>query len=100
MAMHITDPEIDRLVRQLAEARGISQSDAIKLAVQRELKNASLIERLRPLQDRILSQLREDRPKTDAEWKAFYDDLEGEPAPPAGERDTNTGTADMKRPPA
>ena len=79
MALHIRDVETDRLVRTLAERKGIPLTEAVKLAVVNELRREdeklSLWERVRPIQDRILT-----RPATGLEAdKAFYDDLSGEP---------------------
>jgi antitoxin VapB len=74
MALHIRDPEVDRLVRDLAEIRRISLTDAIKVAVQNELDRTSIHDRIRPIQDEVRS------------WgstslvadKAFYDSLNDE----------------------
>lgn len=74
MALHIRDPEVDRLVRDLAEARRLSLTDAIKVAVRNELKRPSLAERIKPIQDEIrawgTAGLKAD--------KAFYDSLNDE----------------------
>jgi antitoxin VapB len=78
MALHIRDPETDRLVRALAEQKGIALTDAIKLAVgnelRRETEKTSLRDRIRPIQERIASY-----PPTGLEAdKAFYDELSGD----------------------
>ncbi|WP_292499439.1 type II toxin-antitoxin system VapB family antitoxin [Methylobacterium sp.] len=78
MALHIRDPEADRLVRMLAERKGIALTDAIKLAVGNELRRdaekLSLRERIRPIQERIASY-----PPTGLEAdKAFYDEISGD----------------------
>lgn len=78
MALHIRDPETDRLVRMLAERKGLALTDAIKLAVGNELRRdaetPSLRERIRPIQERIASY-----PPTGLEAdKAFYDEISGD----------------------
>lgn len=75
MSLDIHDPETEQLVRTLAARRGLSADEAIKLAVgnelQREDGTLSLWERIRPIQERVLS-----RPATGLEAdKAFYDGL-------------------------
>lgn len=74
MALHIRDPETDRLVRDLAEIKGIGITEAVKLAVENELRRAPLRERIRPIQARIKAAgstgLKAD--------KAFYDSLNDE----------------------
>ncbi|MCJ2080643.1 type II toxin-antitoxin system VapB family antitoxin [Methylobacterium sp. J-090] len=79
MSLDIHDPETERLVQTLATRRGLSSDEAIKLAVGNELRREdetqSLWERIRPIQDRVLS-----RPATGLEAdKAFYDALSGNP---------------------
>jgi antitoxin VapB len=75
MALHIRDAETDRLVRQLAEVRGIALTEAIRIAVGNELRRVPLRERVRPLQDRL-----EAAGKTGLKAdKAFYDNLNGSP---------------------
>ena len=78
MSLDIHDPETERLVQTLAERRGLTSDEAIKLAVGNELRRAdetqNLWERIRPIQDRALS-----RPATGLEAdKAFYDSLSGD----------------------
>lgn len=74
MALHIRDPETDRLVRDLAEIKRLGLTETVKLAVENELKRTSLHERIRPIQDRIAGMGRTGL-KAD---KAFYDWLSGE----------------------
>ena len=74
MALHIRDADTDRMVRDLAEIKKIGLTDAIKLAVGNELKRVSLIDRIRPLQER-LARLPDSGLKAD---KAFYDSLNDE----------------------
>jgi antitoxin VapB len=78
MALHIRDPETDRLVRRLAERKGIPLTEAVKLAVSNELQRddarLDLRDRLRPIQARIAA-----RPATGLEAdKDFYDELSGD----------------------
>lgn len=78
MALHIRDAETDRLVRLLAERKGVPLTEAIKIAVRNELERdearPGLWERLRPLHERVAA-----RPSTglDAD-KAFFDGLNDE----------------------
>ncbi|MCJ2031830.1 type II toxin-antitoxin system VapB family antitoxin [Methylobacterium sp. J-043] len=78
MALHIRDAETDRLVRLLAERKGVPLTEAIKVAVRNELERdearPGLWERLRPLHERVTA-----RPSTglDAD-KAFSDGLNDE----------------------
>lgn len=78
MAFHIRDPKTDQLVRELATKRGIGITEAVREAVENELKRERqkipLMERLKPLFDEI-----DALPKTGLEPdKAFYDWLSGE----------------------
>lgn len=74
MALHIRDPEVDRLVRDLAASRKIGLTEAVKMAVRNELTRPPLAERIRPIQEEVRSWgrtgLRAD--------KAFYDSLNDE----------------------
>jgi len=78
MALHIRDAETDRLVRLLAERKGVPLTEAIKVAVRNELERdearPGLWERLRPLHEWVAA-----RPSTglDAD-KAFFDGLNDE----------------------
>jgi antitoxin VapB len=75
MALHIRDAETDRLVRLLAERKGVPLTEAIKVAVRNELEREEqrpgLWERLKPLHERVAA-----RPSTGlAADKAFFDGL-------------------------
>jgi antitoxin VapB len=74
MALHIRDPETDRLVRTLANVKGLGLTEAIRLAVENELNRAPLRERIRPFQQRIA---RAGRTGLKAD-KAFFDELSGD----------------------
>ena len=74
MALHIRDTETDRLVRSLAEIKKLGLTEAVKLAVENELKRIPLRERIRPIQDRIAA-MGDTGLKAD---KAFFDELSGE----------------------
>lgn len=77
MPFHIRDPETDALVRRLARKRGCGLTEAVKRAVDAELRReetAPLAERLKALQDKALS-----RPATGQEAdKPFFDWLSGQ----------------------
>jgi antitoxin VapB len=74
MALHIRDSETDRLVRDLAVIKGVGLTEAVKLAVENELRRAPLYERVRPIQERIKA-----AGATGLEAdKAFYDSLSDE----------------------
>lgn len=78
MPLNIRNEAVNRLAERLAARVRLTKSDAVKLALEGELRRldeaAPLRERLRPLQDRILA-----RPATGLEAdKAFYDELAGE----------------------
>ncbi len=78
MALHIRDAETDRLVRTLADRKGIALTEAVTLAVRNELRKIdeapSLWERLKPLHDRVAAW-----PSTGLEAdKAFFDSLNDE----------------------
>ncbi len=79
MPLNIRSEEVNRLAETLAARRHINKTDAVKQALENELRRLDqalpLRERLRPLQNRIMA-----RPATGLEAdKAFYDDLSGEP---------------------
>ena len=78
MALHIRDAEADRLVRRLAERKGIALTEAIKLAVRNELdredRKASLWQRLKPLHERVAAR----RDTGLVADKTFYDGLNDE----------------------
>lgn len=74
MALHIRDEETDRLVRSLAEIKRIGLTEAVKLAVTNEIKRVPLMERIRPIQERLAKV-----PRTGLKAdKAFYDSLNDE----------------------
>ena len=77
MAFHIRDKETDALVRELARRKGTGLTEAVKLAVRRELDSdipqEPLRERLRKIADAIA-----EYPSTGAKAdKAFFDELSG-----------------------
>jgi antitoxin VapB len=84
MVIHVKDAETDKLVRQLANARGIGITEAIREAAKEALaadsaklehmEEAPLSQRLGPLLDR-LDRLPRSEVATD---KKFFDDLWGE----------------------
>jgi antitoxin VapB len=79
MPLNIRSEEVNRLAETLAERTHRNKTEAVKLALQNELRRIDqarpLRERLRPIQDRILA-----RPATGLEAdKEFYDALSGEP---------------------
>ena len=78
MPLNIRNEAVNRLAERLATRARLTKSDAVKLALENELRRLDevvpLRERLRPLQGRILA-----RPATGLEAdKAFYDELSGE----------------------
>lgn len=78
MPLNIRSEEVNRLAQKLASRNHITKTEAVKLALENELRRLDealpLRERLRPLQDRIMA-----RPPTGLEAdKAFYDELSGE----------------------
>ena len=79
MPLHIRSEIVNRLADRLASRKGTSKTEAVKVALENELRRIDqqtpLRERLRPLQERVLR-----RPATGLEAdKAFYDELGGEP---------------------
>ena len=78
MPLNVRSEEVNQLAEKLAARKNINKTEAVKLALENELRRLDealpLKERLRPLQRRILA-----RPPTGLEAdKAFYDDLSGE----------------------
>lgn len=79
MPFHIRDPETDTLVRELARKRGCGLTDAVKLAVSRELGRGEAeaqtrLQRMRAISDKIAR-----RPRTGLKAdKAFFDELSGD----------------------
>lgn len=81
MAIHVRDPETDRVVRKLAATTGDSITEAIRKACETELgklgaqrPNAGFSERIRPVVERLRA-IPDTGVKTD---KAFYDALNDE----------------------
>ncbi len=79
MPLNIRSEEVNQLAETLAARKHINKTDAVKQALENELRRLDealpLRERLRSLQDRVMA-----RPATGLEAdKAFYDDLSGEP---------------------
>ena len=78
MALHIRDPEADRLARELARLQGEGITHAVKSALEDKLaherRKLPLMERIKDITDRIASY-----PDTGLEAdKAFYDSLNDE----------------------
>ena len=85
MTLVIRDPETDRLAREVAALHGIEPSEAVRVALEGELRRhgaarsevaqSSLAERMGPVWERIeaLGDRRRGRPAD----KAFHDDLSG-----------------------
>lgn len=78
MPLNIRSEAVNQLAEKLAARTGINKTEAVKRALENELRRIEqavpLRERLRPLQDRVLA-----RPATGHEAdKAFYDALSGE----------------------
>ena len=78
MPLNVRSEEVNQLAEKLAARKHINKTEAVKLALENELRRLDealpLKERLRRLQRRILA-----RPPTGLEAdKAFYDDLSGE----------------------
>ena len=78
MPLNIRSEEVNRLAEKLADRTHTSKTDAVRLALQNELRRLDaaipLRDRLRSLQDRVLA-----RPATGlAADKAFYDALGGD----------------------
>ncbi len=78
MPLNIRSEEVNQLAETLAARTRTSKTDAVKQALENELRRLDqtlpLRERLRPMQERVMA-----RPATglDAD-KTFYDDLSGE----------------------
>jgi antitoxin VapB len=78
MPLNIRSEEVNRLAEKVAARRRTSKTEAVRVALQNELRRLDesipLRQRLRALQDRVLS-----RPATGlAADKAFYDALSGD----------------------
>lgn len=77
--LYIKDDGTARLVAKLAELRGISKQDAVRMAVQAELERAA--EKV-PLRERFAALRRAHRPPPPTGQvadTAFFDELSGEP---------------------
>ena len=78
MPLNVRSEVVNQLAERLAVRIGTSKTDAVARALRNELQRIEdatpLRQRLRPLQDRVLS-----RPATGLEAdKAFYDELNGD----------------------
>lgn len=75
MPLNIRDEEVNRLATKLAAEKGLTKTDAVRLALENELRRLAsdvpLRERLRPIQERVLAR----KPTGLAADKAFYDSL-------------------------
>lgn len=77
MPLNIRSEAVNRLAKKLAARKHITKTDAVRTALENELRRLDeavpLRERLRALQERLLA-----RPATGLEAdKAFYDELDG-----------------------
>jgi antitoxin VapB len=78
MPLNIRDETVNRLARKLAARKRVTKTEAVRIALENELRRTdpklSLLERIRPLQERIQS-----RGSTGLEAdKKFYDELSGD----------------------
>ncbi|HTQ26107.1 MAG TPA: type II toxin-antitoxin system VapB family antitoxin [Candidatus Binataceae bacterium] len=77
MPLNIRNEKVNRLATKLAARKRLSKTEAVKLALENELRRSerdSLKQRIRPLQERVRAW-----PATGLEAdKAFYDELEEE----------------------
>ncbi len=79
MPLYIKDDATARLVAELAEIRGVSKQDAVKIAVKAELDRVA---EAVPLRERFAALRREHPlppPTGQVADKAFFDDLSGGP---------------------
>ncbi len=79
MPLNIRSEAVNQLAERLAVRTRMNKTDAVRIALEHELQRLDeavpLRERLRPLQDRVMS-----RPATGLEAdKSFYDELIGDP---------------------
>ena len=79
MPLNVRSEAVNQLAERLAARMHVNKTDAVRTALENELHRLDaavpLRDRLRPLQQRVLS-----RPPTGLEAdKAFYDELSGEP---------------------
>jgi antitoxin VapB len=78
MPLNIRDESVNRLADRLAARKHINKTEAVRLALENELRRLDdslpLRERIRYIQDRVAA-----RPSTGLEAdKAFYDELSGD----------------------
>jgi antitoxin VapB len=78
LALNIRSEIVSQLAKRLAARKGMNKTDAVRTALENELRRLDeampLRDRLRSLQERVLS-----RPATGQEAdKAFYDELSGD----------------------
>jgi antitoxin VapB len=78
MPLNIRSETVNALAGQVAKRRHVTKTEAVKIALENELRRLDekipLRERLRPLQERVRSW-----PRTGLKAdKAFYDDLSGD----------------------
>lgn len=78
MPLNIRSEDVNRLAEELARIKRTTKTEAVRIALEGELRRAAeavpLRERLRPLQKRVMA-----RPATGlAADKAFYDELSGD----------------------
>jgi antitoxin VapB len=78
LALNIRSEIVSQLAERLAARKGMNKTDAVRTALENELRRLDeampLRDRLRSLQERVLS-----RPATGQEAdKAFYDELSGD----------------------
>ena len=79
MPLNIRSETVNQLAERLAARKRVNKTDAVRMALENELRRLDeavpLRDRLRPLQERVLS-----RPATGlVADKAFYDELSGNP---------------------
>jgi antitoxin VapB len=78
MPLNIRNEQVNRLAEKLAAQKRVNKTEAVRIALENELRRASealpLWERLKPLRERIAAY-----PDSGlAADKAFFDDLSGE----------------------
>jgi antitoxin VapB len=78
MPLNIRNETVNKLAKKLAARKHITKTDAVRMALENELRRLDevrpLRERLRPLQERVLA-----RPATGLKAdKAFFDELSGD----------------------
>ena len=78
MPFHVRDAETDMLVRELAHAKGLGLTDAVKLAVRNELQRAAETTPLRARLRAIAAPLADYPPTGMTADKQFFDVLSGD----------------------